>query len=456
MFGSTLPSYVIDALASNITVLRSTTCFRIEDGTLLGWEGGMDHVGSCEGTCTHVWNYAQTLAFLFPELERTMRRVEFLLETDEEGCMAFRTNRVFGGKRWDMIPAADGQMGTIIRLYREWKLSGDDEFLQEVWEQASRALDFAFAYWDLDGDYVLDAEQHNTYDIEFQGPNSLTNSMFYAALKAGIEMADYLGDDSHTEKYRLAFEQGSTRMDEMLWGGEYYIQQLEDINDYRYQYGTGCLSDQLFGQLMAHVVGLGYVLSEEHVKQAVYSIYKYNFLTNFTNHSNVQRTFALNEEKGLLLCSWPHGGQPKLPFVYSDEVWTGIEYQVAAHLIYESYVQEGLTVVKAVRERFEGFHRNPWNEMECGHHYARSMSSWAVLTALSGFSYDMVNHTMAFAPKLFADHYSCFWSTGTAWGIYKQQINAQTGEVEWDIEVLYGELREVQVNGSRIISIVKE
>jgi non-lysosomal glucosylceramidase len=448
LFGSTLPGYVLEALSSNITVLRSTTCFRIFNGTFLGWEGGLDQGGSCEGSCTHVWNYAQTLAFLFPDLERSMRRVEFLLETDEQGSMAFRTNQVLGGDRWDMIPATDGQLGTIVRLYREWKLSGDDAFLQEVWGKASLALDFAFSYWDSDGDFVLDSEQHNTYDIEFHGPNSHSNSMFYAALKAGMEMAQYLRDDERAERYKSAFERGSLKMDELLWGGEYYVQQLDDIDEYRYQYGTGCLSDQILGQWMAHVAGLGYILPEDHVKKTIQSIFKYNFRSTLSEHHNVQRTFALNDESGLLLCSWPNGGRPKLPFVYADEVWTGIEYQVAAHLIYEGFVQEGLSLVKAVRDRHDGYKRNPWNEVECGHHYARSMASWALLTSLSGYSFDMVNRTLSFAPRINEEQFSCFWSTGTAWGVYNQTINTATGEKDWSIDVLYGEISDVSVNGA--------
>ena len=167
---STLPPSVIDAATQGITVLRSTTCFRIEDGTLLGWEGGFDHRGACEGGCTHVWNYAQTVAYLFPELERSMRAVEFLLETDPEGRMSFRTDQVFGAPRWQMPPAADGQLGTVVRLYREWLLSGDDDFLRRMWPPAQRAIDYALREWDRDGDGLLEAERHNTYDIEFHGP----------------------------------------------------------------------------------------------------------------------------------------------------------------------------------------------------------------------------------------------------------------------------------------------
>jgi non-lysosomal glucosylceramidase len=440
LFSSTLPGYVIEALAANITVIRSTTCFRLSTGEFLAWEGGFGKRGCCEGNCTHVWNYTQTLAFLFPELERSMRRIQFLMETDDTGNMAFRSMQVFGDTKWDMLPAADGQLGTIIRLYRDWKFSGDDAFLREVWDKAQKALEFAFGYWDSDGDCVLDSRQHNTYDIEFYGQNSLTNSMFFAALEAGARMAEYLGDHEAALRYRQALESGASKLDRLLWNGEYYIQSIEDINSYKYQYGNGCLSDQLLGQQLAHVAGLGYILPEEHVKSAVLSIFRYNFRDSMKSHENVQRTYALNDEKGLLLCSWPHGGRPELPFVYSDEVWTGVEYQVASHLIFEGYVEEGLTIVKALRERFTGDNRNPFNEIECGNHYARSLASWALLIALSGYKFDMVEKRISFTPKLDLQSFQCFFSTGTVWGIYHRHTDADTGEIKQELEVLYGTL----------------
>ncbi len=445
LFASPLPSYVIDALASNITVIRSTTCFRIEGGVFLAYEGCHDGAGCCFGNCTHVWNYAQTMAFLFPELERSMRRTEFLLETDEDGKMDFRTMRVMGQERWDFLPAADGQMGTVVRLYREWKLSGDDTFLKELWSGASRALDFAFEHWDRDGDFVLESQQHVTYDIEFYGPNPLCQTMYLAALKAGIEMAVHLEDQEHVAKYRQAFEEGSRRADQLLWNGEYYRQVLDDPDRYRYQHGEGCLSDQLFGQFLAHVTGLGHILPEDHVRSAIASVYRYNFRTDFSTHHNVQRTYVLNDEKGLLLATWPKGARPRIPFVYSDEVWTGIEYFVAAHLIFEGLVDEGLTLVKAVRDRHDGFRRNPWNEVECGHHYARSLASWAVLIALSGFGYDMGKGTVTFAPVINTEDFSTFWSTGKAWGIYRQEKDPATGRIEKKLEVLGGDAEAVRL-----------
>lgn len=258
-------------------------------------------------------------------------------------------------------------------------------------------------------------------------------------------MAEYVGDTGHATTYADAFERGSRTVDKLLWNGEYYVQSIEDVDQYRYQYGNGCLSDQVLGQLLAHVAGLGYILPQAHVKQAIQSVFIHNYVPNFEHHHNVQRTYVLNDEAGLVLCSWPHGGRPKLPFVYSDEVWTGIEYQVAAHLIFEGFLQEGLTLVKTVRERHDGVKRNPWNEVECGHHYARSLSSWALLVALSGFRYDIIHKTMQFAPVLHQEHFSTFWSVGCAWGIYRQTKDPQTGQLKQEIEVLYGNLDDVTV-----------
>ncbi len=435
-FSSTLPDYVLDAVAANITTIRSNTCFRIEDGTFLAWEGCHEKEGSCEGTCTHVWNYAQTLAYLFPQLERSARKVEFGLETDETGKMAFRTQRVFGLEPKRVIPAGDGQMGTILRLYREWRLSGDDAFLRGLWDKAKKAMEFALENWDADHDYVLDGTQHNTYDIAFEGIDPLANVLYLGALKAMANMAEYFGEEKTAQRYRDIWGAGSAAMDRLLWNGEYYQQNVENVNEFRYQLGSGCLSDQLFGQTLAHLSGLGYLLPPEHVKKAIASVYRYNFRTSFAGLSNVQRTFALEDDKGLTLCSWPRGGRPFLPFVYSDEVWAGVEYQVATLLIYEGFLEEGLTVVKALRERYDGYRRNPFNEVECGNHYARSLASYGLLVALSGMEWDGTKRELSFHPAVGEEDFSTFFCVEGAWGIYRQR-KTESGEWEKEVKVLY-------------------
>lgn len=438
LYGTTLPSSMLDALSANISVLRSTTCFRIEDGSFLGWEGTFNKAGSCEGNCSHVWAYNQTLAFLFPSLERDMRRIQFLLETAPDGEMSYRSNTVFGYPRFTKTPpAADGQMATIVQLYRDWKLSGDDEFLKTMWEKAALALEYAFVKWDQDGDFIFETGQYNTFDIEFFGMDPYMNTLFYAALKAAEEIASYLGEEEKAQRYKNAREASAKKLDSVLYNGEYYVQKSVDDINRRYQYNEGCLANQLFGQQLAHIAGLGYLLPEEHVKSTIRAVYNNNFLHSMKYYNNVQRAYALNDDAGLICCSWPNGGKPAVPFIYSDEVWSGIEYQVAAHLIYEGEFDHALTIVEAIRNRHNGIKRNPWNEEECGNHYVRSMASWGLLIAASGFGYDLTQGRISFSPKISQENFSSFYSTGKSWGIYRQQMN-DSGNLERSIEVLYG------------------
>ena len=328
LFGSTLPTEVLDAVSANIVPVRSQTCFRLEDGRFLGFEGCFDDAGSCEGTCTHVWSYAYSVSALFPSLEREARRIELMLETDDTGYMSFRSHGTFGTEfvwPWgDQRPEAaiDGQLGTVLRAYREWRLSGDRVWLAPLWPGIRRAMQFAAEHWDTDGDGVPDGRQHNTYDIEFHGPNPLSAIYYLAGLRALEELARVMGDDTTATDARTRFERASQRTDELLWNGAWFVQRLDDIDAFPYQHGQGCLSDQLLGQLHARLLGLGDLLPREHVRAAMAAVHRHNFRRDFRTHVNAQRTYVLNDEAGLVLCSWPDGGRPRLPFVYSDEVWT--------------------------------------------------------------------------------------------------------------------------------------
>lgn len=436
LFSSTVPEVVLDAISSQASIIRTNTCFRDKEGRFFAFEGCSDNAGCCPLNCTHVWNYEQALAFLFPSLERSMRDTDFLSNTAEDGKMAFRSLIPLGLTRWQFHAAADGQMGCIVKLFREWQMSGDMVFLKKMWPQAKKALEFAWKDWDPDKNGVIEGQQHNTYDIEFYGPNPMMGAIYLAALRAGEKMALAVGDHGAAADYKRLYESGQTRLDQQTWNGDYFIQVYDPKQHAKYQLGDGCLSDQLLGQWMAHVADLGYVLPEERVKKAIYSVYKYNFLTTFEEHYNPQRIYALGDEAGLLLCSWPKGGRPSLPFVYSDEVWTGIEYQVAAHLIYEGFVSEGLDIVRAVRNRYDGERRNPWNEVECGHHYARALSSWSVLLALSGYKYSGPEKGMTFFPQINQENFIGFWSNDAGWGLYKQDFGSS--RLEAAIQVVYG------------------
>ena len=431
LYASDLPEAMLDAVASNIAVLRSNTCWRAPDGTFMAWEGCHEHWGSCHGTCTHVWNYAQTVASLFPELEKSSRLNEFLIETDEEGKMTFRNQQKFGLKKWDFYPAIDGQFGTIIRAWREWTLTGDREYLKTVYPHVLRAFDYGMRVWDQDGDGVPDAKQHNTYDIEFYGPNPLSAVMELGAIRAVRNMAAEMADQERAEAMDALFAKAQKRFIELCWQGEYSRQISEDINKYPYQFGEGCLSDQLFGQTMAFLSGLGALLPEEQLKSAAQAIFRYNFLPGDRRDPCLQRLYVADDEDGLVLCSWPNGGKPRFPFVYSDEVWTGIEYHVATLLIYCGMEEEAQKIVEAARGRYDGNRRSPWSEMECGFYYTRAMASWGLLIAESGFECNVGREEFAFKPKKQGTY---FWSTGNGWGNFclgadKLEIRPACGEI---------------------------
>lgn len=461
-FGSTLPAEVLDAASANVATLRTTTCLRTEDGRFHGFEGCNDDGGCCPMNCTHVWNYEQAVAALFPQLERSVRYTDFLHNTRADGHMAFRTLLPLVGELWAFKPAADGQMGTVMKVYREWLNCGDLRFLEDMWPGVQRAIEHAWrpGSWDADRDGVMEGEQHNTYDIEFYGPNTMMGTFYLGALRAAEEMARALGHVEKAAEYRAVFEKGKARYSELLWNGEYFRQIVQlpaaDVgrdpgvapglpgslqageSEPRYQYGEGCLSDHLLGQWFARVVGLGDLLPAEQVRSAVRAIFRHNYRPDLSAHHSVQRVYAVNDEAGLLLCSWPNGGRPAYPFPYADEVWTGIEYQVAAHLIYEGLLDEGLTIVRSVRARHAGYNRNPWDEFECGHHYARAMSSWSLVTALSGARYDAPESCIAFDPRVRQDAFRSFFTAGTAWGRFSQERAGDRYEAA--IEVCWGEV----------------
>jgi len=444
---STLPNVVLNAAGSQVSILRTQTVFRTDDGKLFGYEGTRDASGSCPMNCTHVWNYEQALAFLFPSLERTMRDTDFSVNTRKGGHMAFRSLLPLSKRLWEFKPAADGQMGCILKLYREWQMSGDRKFLARHWPAAKRALEFAFKKngWDANRDGVMEGEQHNTYDIEFFGSNSMMGTLYLGALKAASVMARELGDSTSADTYEKLFTRGSKKLDTLLFNGQWYVQKGVNTAKTKYQFGKGCLSDQLLGQWFCEVVGLGHVLPRVHIRRTLRSIFVNNWKRNLSTHHSVQRTYALNDEAGLLLCTWPAGGRPPLPFIYADEVWTGIEYQVAAHLVYEGFVDEGLSIVKGVRDRYDGSRRNPWDEIECGHHYARAMASWSLILALSGYRYSAPQQMIGFSPRIRPEKFASFFSAGTGWGLFKQTATKRTQTAELSLRYGHLTLREIQL-----------
>jgi len=431
---SDLPSAVKEAALFNLSTLRSQTVFRTDDGLPFGWEGCYDNIGSCFGSCTHVWNYEQAMAHLFGDLSRQMRVVEFEHATDDIGKMSFRVDLPLSRPRDWEIAAADGQMGCLMKLYRDWKLLGDSVLLKKLWPKARKALEFCWidGGWDADRDGVMEGCQHNTMDVEYFGPNPQMQGWYLGALRASEEMAKVIGDAEFEKTCRTLFAQGSQWMDQHLFNGEYYEHEIRPIADAakiakglrhesmgaqhlvdpELQLGAGCLIDQLAGQFMSHVAGLGYLHDRKSVRKTLSSLIKYNFKPDLWDHFNHLRTFALQDEVAMIMCSYPKGRRPKRPFPYYNEVMTGFEYTAAVGMLYEGMEKQGLKMIEAIRARYDGAKRNPFDEEECGHHYARAMASWGAVLAISGFDYSAMTQTLTFAARVG----KWFWSNGAAWG----------------------------------------
>ncbi len=444
LFSSTLPTYVLDAVSANLAILKSPTVLRLENGDLWGWEGCFPDAGCCHGSCTHVWNYAQAFPNLFPQLERTLRELELGRSMDENGHVTFRSALPEGPVKHDFHAASDGQLGGIMKVFRDWQISGDTNWLRKMYPLAKRSLDYSIRTWDPDHQGGLFEPHHNTYDIEFWGPDGMCTSIYLGALSAMAEMARVVGQTQDATFYDDLAHRCARFMEEHLFNGEYFQQKVQylglrntsfatmvaQVDEHsgemqrllkregpKYQYGNGCLSDGVIGAWMARIYGIDTPIAHENVRKTLQAIFKHNFKTDLGLHANGQRPgYAMGHEPGLLLCTWPLGGKPTLPFVYSDEVWTGIEYQVASHLIAEGFVKEGLTIVKALRSRYDGRIRNPWNEYECGNYYARAMASYALLAALAGFHYSAVQKTLWFGPQVTIRPFKTFFSTASGFG----------------------------------------
>lgn len=468
-YDTTLPAEVVEAVAANLTILKSPTVLRQSGGRLWCWEGCSDGSGCCPGSCTHVWNYAQATCHLFPSLERSLRETEFFQSQNAEGHQTFRAALPIRQIKSSFHAAADGQLGGIMKVYREWRISGDTFWMKKLWPQVKQSLDYCISTWDPRGRGILEEPHHNTYDIEYWGPEGHCGSFYLGALTAAIEMGKTLNED--TSRYQQLLADGRKFMETQLYDGEYFYQKIQTeglTNTYqplsyagngkgyqpmiealnqqgpKYQYGKGCLSDGVLGFWMARVCGLdGDIVDPAKVRSNLNAIHKYNFKPTLFDHVNPQRpTYAMGHEGGLLLCTWPKGGKLSIPFVYSNEVWTGIEYQAASHLMLEGMVDKGLDIVRACRDRYDGAIRNPFNEYECGHWYGRALSSYGLIQGLTGVRYDAVMQTLYIDSKV-GNNFKSFLSTATGFG----SVGLKDGKPLIDMKMGRLDARHIVISG---------
>ena len=400
------PECIREAALFNLSTLRTETCFRTADGNFFGWEGCKDSAGSCFGSCTHVWGYEHALVDLWPSLARNMLDLQFGPQLREDGRMNFRLGLPLDDPekvKGNGVAAADGQMQCIIKACEYWRKSGDDAWLRKTWPAIRRAVAFCWVDggWDADEDGVMEGCQHNTMDVEYYGPNPQMGFLYLAALEAASEMGERAGDPDFARKCRGLRSSGGGWVERNLFNGEYYEHRIVpakdpariakglrlassgavDPTDPDYQLGAGCLIDQLLGEFSAHAAGLPSVVDAAHMRTTLGTILEKCRKASDDDGLNPMRDYALAGEESLRMAWYPADRMPKSPFPYYRETMTGFEYVVAALLAQMGELDKAERVVRNIRSRYDGLKRNPFDEAECGHHYARALASWSVFRA---------------------------------------------------------------------------
>ncbi len=420
-YDSTLPRWFLDRTMAPTSHLATNTCFWLGNGRFYAWEG----VGCCAGTCTHVWHYAQAMAHLFPELERSARAL-----ADYSAGFDATTGRIRFRAEHNDHWAVDGQAGCILRVFREHQMSADDAFLRRIWPRVKQSIEFLIGK-DEGQDGILDGPQHNTLDADWHGQVAWLSGLYLAALRAGEEMAREMGDSDFARKCRRIFDSGRQLIDERLFNGEYYVQHANPSHAKTVGSYDGCEIDQVLGDSWAWQVGLGRILSESHVKSALRSLWRYNFTPDVGTYRVAYpagRWYAAAGEAGLLMCTWPRGEAKRVKEGYDyyfNECMTGFEYQVAWHCIGEGMLLEGLAIARAIHDRYHASRRNPWNEVECGDHYARAMAAYGVYLAACGFEHHGPQGHIGFTPRLNPEDFRCAFTSAEGWGTFDQQAGSK-------------------------------
>ena len=450
LYESNLPVWLLDRFSSQLAILRSQTCWWAADGYFGAWEGCKPDSGCCGGNCTHVWHYAQAHARLFPELGRKMREQDFGLQLPS-GLTPYRHTNKFA--------AADGFFGTILNTYREYLCSPDDSWLKKQWPKVKKAMAWGIEAWDTDRDGYLQNVQHNTLDGDMTGCSSWIGTLYLSALEAAARMADLMGEPATVADYRRIRESGKKLQNERLWNGEYYIQEVgeERIQDYL----DGCHIDQILGEWWADQIGIDRNYPRERSSKAMASLLKYNFLANFQGQSLKPRQFVTTDDAGMKMITWPKGSQPIPGMKYGDEVMTGFEYAAAASMIQNGMQREGLMVIKAIADRYDGCLRtegitemdtaawgytgNPFGDDECGKYYGRSLSVWSALLALQGFIYDGPAGRIGFRPRWKPENHASMFTAAEGYGLFTQKFDIDKLIVSIDLRCGQLRLKELEL-----------
>ena len=247
-----------------------------------------------------------------------------------------------------------------------------------------------------------------TFDTwAFYGVSSYVLFLWAAALKAMAEGARTVGRDPG--KYVDLLRRAGEGL-EKLWNGEYFDLWGDPVTGER---DRASMAAQVFGQLLAHVADLGYLVDRQRVASALRAVARRN----------------LAPDEGLINGIYPSGRRPSfvgptlyenftrgpyLPTWHMDTPWSGVEFAVAGHMLYEGLVEEGTAVLKALHERY-GRGGHYWNHVEWGAHYMRPLSAWMVVMGAWGLKYDGFARRLTLRPAVVPLKWVL--AVGGSWGV---------------------------------------
>lgn len=461
-YDSSLPRWFLDRTFLNVSTLATVATVRFNDltdskdneGRFYASEG----VYLGEGTCTHVFHYEQALGRVFPSLARQLReQVDLGLSYDDSGYVKYRGEFSHIGQHDLRGHAIDGQAGTILRIYREHLMSDDNSLIKNNWTKIKSLMNYMIAQdKELTGktDGIIEGVQYNTLDRMWYGKIAWISGLYAASLKASAKMAMVAGDNRFARECDKIAKQAYKNIGEELFNGEYFYQIVDPNNLETPNTNVGCHADQLLGQYWASQLDLGYIVDPAKVKTALNSIMKYNFVTNYGDYLKtakipIRRWYADDDEAGLIMCTFPRGGEDiapgkdkseheKLIVGYFSEIWTGQEHAVSALLMNEKLVDQAMLLESTICDRYAPHKRNPYNEIEYGNHYTRAMSGYAPFIAASGYHYDGPNGIMKFSPNVNPNDFKSAFISAKGWGSFLQELSED--ENKYSLSLKHGEL----------------
>ena len=465
-YNSTIPQYMLDRISASIAVLHTPTVFWAKNGFFGAWEGQ----GCCGNMPNHVWHYAQAQAHLWPQIGQLWDQ-QWFADIQSDGMVPTR----IGTSGFTF----DGQAGNILMAYRDYLNSGDINWLKTQWPQILSAMNYLKNNFDPQANGVLIGNALTTLDSSSPIASPWLGSMYLAAVNASAHMASLVGDSANATLYQNIYSLGRVNQEQAFWNGSNYVENAPNPNNSanapnpnglplapQVVLGNATEIDMLLGQWWSTQLGLGDIYNSAHMTQALQYLFSNNYKDNNLGDAtsgpfsltHMFRDFVEDTDASTRMASWPLRDRPANPINYNDETMTGFEYSAAAVMIQRGLLDQGLRMVRAVSNRYDGRLRNesyilnwggteylgagpcytvcdgtgnPFGDDEAGKWYGRSLSSWSLLLALQGFSFDLAAQNISFAPTYLPANHQSFFTAGTTWGSFKQQqdSSSQTDQI---------------------------